>query len=109
VSGPDPIQLFADFRHRLRLQLEMGLRRMAIYIARLAAALSECCHCRGWISAGPAILKVAAVAEDIQWLVASSARLPVTRRQPGRRTMRIQPWSWGRVLRTLKPGGQVLP
>lgn len=97
-------QLFADQAPATLMDMGCG---EGYYTARLAAALPECAIA-GLDISKDAILKACRRSRDIQWLVASSARLPVPDASLDAALCVFSPWSWDECLRTLKPGGQVL-
>lgn len=97
-------QLFAD--HAPATLMDMGCGE-GYYTARLDTALPECAIA-GLDISKDAILKACRRSRDIQWLVASSARLPVPDASLDAALCVFSPWSWDECLRTLKPGGQVL-
>ncbi len=97
-------QLFADQAPATLMDMGCG---EGYYTARLAAALPECAIA-GLDISKDAILKACRRSREIQWLVASSARLPVPDASLDAALCVFSPWSWDECLRTLKPGGQVL-
>lgn len=86
--------------------LDMGCGE-GYYTARLAAALPHC-QVAGLDISKDAIIKACRRGREIQWLVASSARLPVPDSSLDAALCVFSPWSWDECLRALKPGGQVL-
>ncbi|PKM31203.1 MAG: SAM-dependent methyltransferase [Gammaproteobacteria bacterium HGW-Gammaproteobacteria-11] len=86
--------------------LDMGCGE-GYYTARLANALSGC-SLGGLDISKDAIHKAARRSRDIQWLVGSSARLPVADASLDAALCVFSPWSWEECLRSLKPGGQLL-
>lgn len=86
--------------------LDMGCGE-GYYTARLAAALPQCAVA-GLDISKDAILKACRRSRAIQWLVASSARLPVPDASLDAALCVFSPWSWDECLRVLKPGGQLL-
>lgn len=86
--------------------LDMGCGE-GYYTARLAAVLPGAAI-GGLDISKDAIIKACRRSRTIQWLVASSARLPVPDASLDAALCVFSPWSFDECLRTLKPGGQVL-
>lgn len=86
--------------------LDMGCGE-GYYSARLAQTLPDC-TIGGLDISKDAIIKACRRSRSIQWLVASSARLPVPTASLDAALCIFSPWSWEECLRTLKPGGHLL-
>ncbi len=86
--------------------LDMGCGE-GYYSARLAAALPQA-NLAGLDISKDAILKACRRSKTIQWLVASSARLPVADQSLDAALCVFSPWSPEECMRTLRPGGRVL-
>lgn len=77
------------------------------YTDRLARAIPNA-HCAGLDISKNAVIKACRRNRNIQWLVGSSARLPVADASLDAALCVFSPWSWEECLRVLKPGGQFL-
>ena len=77
------------------------------YTSRLASVLPQA-QLAGLDISKDAILKACRRSKDIQWLVASSARLPVADQSLDAALCVFSPWSPEECVRTLRPGGKVL-
>lgn len=77
------------------------------YTDRLARALPEA-DCAGLDISKEAVIKACRRNRQIQWLVGSSARLPVADASLDAALCIFSPWSWKECLRVLKPGGRLL-
>lgn len=97
-------RLFAELAPRTLLDMGCG---EGYYTHRLAAALPDTAV-GGLDISKDAVLKACRRSRDIQWLVASSARLPVADASLDAALCVFSPWSWDECLRSLRPGGHVL-
>ncbi|SDT03781.1 23S rRNA (guanine745-N1)-methyltransferase [Halopseudomonas sabulinigri] len=86
--------------------LDMGCGE-GYYSARLAAALPQA-RLAGLDISKDAILKACRRSKTIQWLVASSARLPVADQSLDAALCVFSPWSPEECVRTLRPSSRVL-
>tara|TARA_R110002111_G_scaffold6275_4_gene27725 strand:+ start:127 stop:930 length:804 start_codon:yes stop_codon:yes gene_type:complete len=86
--------------------LDMGCGE-GYYTGRLASVLPQA-QLAGLDISKDAILKACRRSKDIQWLVASSARLPVADQSLDAALCVFSPWSPEECVRTLRPGGKVL-
>ncbi|MBA6418586.1 putative RNA methyltransferase [Pseudomonas neustonica] len=86
--------------------LDMGCGE-GYYTSRLASVLPQA-QLAGLDISKDAILKACRRSKDIQWLVASSARLPVADQSLDAALCVFSPWSPEECVRTLRPGGKVL-
>lgn len=77
------------------------------YTDRLAQALPQM-SCGGLDISKDAIIRACRRNRQIQWLVGSSARLPVADNSLDALLCVFSPWSWEECQRVLKPGGQLL-
>ena len=86
--------------------LDMGCGE-GYYTDRLARALPDAAY-GGLDISKDAIIKACRRNRQIQWLVGSSARLPVADASLDAALCIFSPWSWEECLRVLKPGGHLL-
>lgn len=86
--------------------LDMGCGE-GYYTARLQQQLPECAI-GGMDISKDAIIKACRRGREIQWLVGSTARLPVADASLDAALSVFSPWTWEECLRCLKPGGQLL-
>ncbi|MFT6430405.1 MAG: 23S rRNA (guanine745-N1)-methyltransferase [Halopseudomonas sp.] len=86
--------------------LDMGCGE-GYYTAQLKQALVNCAI-GGLDISKDAIIKACRRTRDIQWLVGSTARLPVPNASLDSALCVFSPWTWEECLRCLKPGGQLL-
>ena len=77
------------------------------YTDRLARALPAA-DCAGLDISKDAVIKACRRNREIQWLVGSSARLPVADTSVDAALSIFSPWSWEECLRVLRPGGHLL-
>ncbi|NLY58782.1 MAG: methyltransferase domain-containing protein [Gammaproteobacteria bacterium] len=86
--------------------LDMGCGE-GYYTDRLARALPDA-DCTGLDISKDAIIKACRRNRQIQWLVSSSARLPVADASMDAALSIFSPWSWQECLRVLRPEGRLL-
>ena len=86
--------------------LDMGCGE-GYYTDRLARVLPGL-DCAGLDISKDAVIKACRRNRDIQWLVGSSARLPLADASLDAALCVFSPWSWEECLRVLKPGGHLL-
>ena len=86
--------------------LDMGCGE-GYYTDRLARALPDA-DCAGLDISKDAVIKACRRNRQIQWLVGSSARLPVAHASLDVALCIFSPWSWEECLRVLKPGGRLM-
>ncbi|WP_339843017.1 putative RNA methyltransferase [uncultured Halopseudomonas sp.] len=86
--------------------LDMGCGE-GFYTARMKQAIPDSAMA-GLDISKDAIIKACRRSRDIQWLVGSTARLPVPDASLDAALCVFSPWSWDECLRCLKPGGQIL-
>ncbi|WP_373185510.1 putative RNA methyltransferase [Halopseudomonas sp.] len=86
--------------------LDMGCGE-GYYTARVKQAMPDS-SIAGLDISKDAIIKACRRSRDIQWLVGSTARLPVPDASLDAALCVFSPWSWEECLRSLKPGGQML-
>ncbi|MBL4834883.1 MAG: methyltransferase domain-containing protein [Pseudomonas sp.] len=86
--------------------LDMGCGE-GYYTARLQHALPDAAI-GGMDISKDAIIKASRRSRDIQWLVGSTARLPVADASLDAALSVFSPWSWEECTRCLRPGGQML-
>lgn len=86
--------------------LDMGCGE-GYYTDRLARALADT-DCAGLDISKDAVIRACRRNHNIQWLVGSSARLPVADASLDATLCVFSPWSWNECLRVLKPGGRLL-
>lgn len=105
-------QLVSDEINRLFAEqapaalLDMGCGE-GYYTDRLARALPGL-DCAGLDISKDAVIKACRRNRDIQWLVGSSARLPLADASLDAALCVFSPWSWEECLRVLRPGGHLL-
>ena len=93
-------------QHKPSTILDMGCGE-GYYTDRLARSLPDA-DCAGLDISKNAIIKACRRNRDIQWLVGSSARLPVPDSSIDAALSIFSPWSWHECLRVLKPGAHLL-
>ncbi|MFA5676838.1 MAG: methyltransferase domain-containing protein [Pseudomonas sp.] len=86
--------------------LDMGCGE-GYYTDRLARAVPDA-DCAGLDISKDAVIKACRRNRQIQWLVGSSARLPVADASVDAALCIFSPWSWQECLRVLRPGGRLL-
>lgn len=86
--------------------LDMGCGE-GYYTDRLARVLPGS-DCTGLDISRDAIIRACRRNRSIQWLVGSSARLPVASASVDAALCIFSPWSWDECLRVLRPGGRLL-
>lgn len=77
------------------------------YTDRLARTLADA-DCAGLDISKDAVIKACRRNRDIQWLVGSSARLPIADASVDAALCIFSPWSWEECLRVIRPGGHLL-
>lgn len=97
-------QLLAE--HAPAALLDIGCGE-GYYTDRLARALPQTL-CGGLDISKDAVIRACRRNRQIQWLVGSSARLPVADNSLDALLCVFSPWSWDECLRVLKPGGHLL-